>query len=142
MLFNKYSILDVLPAKKQKLKEKIQSFKADYLLNASEQDFVASLVEEFTLNVPTIDESKIEMDYREKQIDVSGDPNRVFFDSIHSWPQLQTSGRSLDQSVVSGRELDQERAHIPRYYEPVSDARSGARLLLARCDFRARSRTT
>jgi nucleoid DNA-binding protein len=37
MLFQKYSILDVLPAQKQKLKEKIQSFKADYLLNASEQ---------------------------------------------------------------------------------------------------------
>ncbi len=84
MLFNKYSILDVLPAQKQKLKEKLQSLKADYLLNASEQDLVASLVEEFTLNVPTIDESKIEMDYREKQIDVSGDPNRVFFD--HSGP--------------------------------------------------------
>jgi hypothetical protein len=80
MLFNNYSILDVLPAQKQKLRETIQSFKADYLLNASEQDLVASLVEEFTLNVPTIDESKIEMDYREKQIDVSGDPNRMFFD--------------------------------------------------------------
>ncbi|HWO36565.1 MAG TPA: hypothetical protein VNO32_47890 [Candidatus Acidoferrum sp.] len=72
MLFNKHSILDVLPAQKQKLKEKLQSFKADYLLNASEQDLVASLVEEFTLNVPTIDESKIEMDYREKQIDERG----------------------------------------------------------------------
>jgi len=66
MLFHKYSILDLLPAQKQKLKEKIQSLKADYLLNASEQDLVAWLVGEFTLNVPTIDESKIEMDYREK----------------------------------------------------------------------------
>jgi hypothetical protein len=79
MLFHKHSILDVLPAQKQKLKDKIQSLKADYLLNASEQDLVAWLVEEFTLSVPTIDESKIEMDYREKQIDVSGDPNRMFF---------------------------------------------------------------
>jgi hypothetical protein len=79
MLFNKHSILDVLPAQRRKLKDKIQSFNADYLLNASEQDLIASLVEEFTLNVPTIDESKIEMDYREKQIDVSGDPNRAFF---------------------------------------------------------------
>jgi hypothetical protein len=80
MLFNKYSVLDVLPSQKQKLKAKIQSFKADYLLNASEQDLVASLVEESTLTVPTIDESNIQMDYREKQIDVSGDPNRMFFD--------------------------------------------------------------
>ena len=80
MLFNTYSILNVLSAQKQKLKETIQSLKADYLLNVSEQDLIASLVEEFTLNVPTIDESKIEMDYREKQIDVSGDPNRMFFD--------------------------------------------------------------
>ena len=84
MLFHKYSILDVLPAQKQKLKEKIQSFKADHLLNASEPDLVAWLVEEFTLKVPMIDESKIEMDYREKQIDVSGDPNRMFFN--HSGP--------------------------------------------------------
>ncbi len=79
MLFSKCSIFDILPAQKQKLKEKIQSFKSDYLLNASEQDLVAWLVDEFTLNVPTIDKSKIEMDYREKQIDVSGDPNRMFF---------------------------------------------------------------
>lgn len=80
MLFNEYLVFDVLRAQKQKLKEKIQSLQADYLLNASEQDLVAWLVEEFTLNVPKIDESKIEMDYREKQIDVSGDPNRMFFD--------------------------------------------------------------
>ena len=80
MLFNKYSILAVLPAQNQKLKEKIQSLEANYLLNASEGDLIAWLVEEFTLNVPTIDESKIEMDYGEKQIDVSGDPNRMFFD--------------------------------------------------------------
>jgi len=80
MLFNKCSILDVLPTQKQKLKEKIQSLKADYMLNASEQDLIASLVKEFTLSVPTIDESNIQMDYRDKQIDVSGDPNRMFFD--------------------------------------------------------------
>lgn len=40
----------------------------------------AWLLNEFTLDVPTIDESKIEMDYRETQIDVSGDPRRMFFD--------------------------------------------------------------
>lgn len=84
MLFNKYSILDVLPAQNKKIKDKFQSLKADYLLNVSEQDLIASLVDEFTLDVPTLDESKIEMDYREKQIDVSGDPNRMFFD--HSGP--------------------------------------------------------
>lgn len=64
----------------RELREKIQSFKADYLLNVSEQDLVGSLVQEFTLDVPTIDESGVEMDYREKQIDVSGDPTRMFFD--------------------------------------------------------------
>src|SRR5436190_18049371 len=80
MLFSKYSIFDLLPAQKQKLKEKIQSLKSDYLLNASEPDLIAWLVDEFKLDVPTIDESKIEIDYREKQIDVSGDPRRMFFD--------------------------------------------------------------
>jgi hypothetical protein len=96
MLFNKYSILDVLPAQKQKLKEKIQSFKADYLLNASEQDLVASLVEEFTLNVPTIDESRIEMDYREMQIDVK----RVFDEGSGD-----TGGTTDARSILDSRRV-------------------------------------
>jgi len=33
-------------------------------------------VNEFTLDVPTIDASRVEIDYREKQIDVSGDRDR------------------------------------------------------------------
>jgi hypothetical protein len=80
MLFSGASIFDVLQSQKQKLKEKIQSLQADYLLNASEQDLIAWLVDEFNLDVPTIDESKIETEYRETQIDVSRDPQRMIFD--------------------------------------------------------------
>src|SRR4051812_23396365 len=80
MLFNRVSIYDVLQSHKQKLKEKIQSLKPDYVLNASEQDLIAWLVDESKLEVPMIDESKIEIEHQEKQIDVSGDPRRMFFD--------------------------------------------------------------
>ena len=48
MLFNQFSILDVLPDQLRQIKEKVQSLKADYILNASEEDLVAALTDEFT----------------------------------------------------------------------------------------------
>lgn len=80
MLFNRVTIFDVLQSQKQRLNEKIQSLQADYLLNASEQDLIGWLTDEFKLDVPSIDESKIETEHREIQIDVSGDPYRMIFD--------------------------------------------------------------
>lgn len=80
MLFNKVSILEVLKSRNQQIKQKIQSFQADYILNASEEDFVAWLVDEFTFDVPAIDDSKIDLEYGEAQMDVSRDPMRVFLD--------------------------------------------------------------
>jgi hypothetical protein len=41
VLFNKFSILDVLPDQLRQIKQKVQELKADYLLNASEEDLVA-----------------------------------------------------------------------------------------------------
>ena len=60
---------------------------------------VASLVEEFTLNAPTIHESTIEMDYREKQIDVSGDRNRVFFDQTGHFMLQGPNSHSFSRSA-------------------------------------------
>jgi hypothetical protein len=80
MLFGKFSIFDVLEGQKRQIKQKVQSLEPNYVLNASEEDLVAWLVGEFTLNVPSIDESGIHVDYEEKQIDVSRDPTRLFFE--------------------------------------------------------------
>jgi hypothetical protein len=80
VLFNNVSILDVLPDQLRQIKQKVQELKADYLLNASEEDLVASLVEEFTLYVPVLNEEGIHVDYGEQQIDVSGDRQRFILD--------------------------------------------------------------
>lgn len=80
MLFNGISIMDALPDQKRQLKEKIQGLKPDYILSVSEEDLVKSLVSEYTLDVPEIDEQEIHIDHGEEQIDVSGDPMRVFYD--------------------------------------------------------------
>jgi len=80
VLFNKVSILDVLPDQLRQIKQKVQELKADYLLNASEEDLVAALVDEFTLDVPVLEEDGIHVDYGEQQIDVSGDPRRFITD--------------------------------------------------------------
>jgi hypothetical protein len=80
MLFNGASILEVLPGQERQIKTKIQSLEPNYVLNASEEDLVGSLVDEFTLDVPVLDEAGIYVDYGEKQIDVSGDPMRFIYD--------------------------------------------------------------
>jgi len=82
MLFRTISIFDVLKQQENKLKDRIQSLESNYLLNASENDLVDWLVADFTLNVPILDESKIEVEHSEKQIDVSRDPQRLFFDHV------------------------------------------------------------
>jgi hypothetical protein len=80
MLFNNDSILNVLPDQERQIKTKIQSFAPNYILNSSEEDLIASLVDEFTLDTPVIDETQIHVDYGEEQIDVSRDPMRMFHD--------------------------------------------------------------
>ena len=49
-------------------------------LNASEEDLVASIKDEYTLDMPELDESDIHIDYGEEKIDVSQDPMRPFID--------------------------------------------------------------
>lgn len=80
MLFSGYSILDVLPEQMRQIKRKIDDLKTNYVLNASEEDLVAAVVAEFTLDMPVLNEEGIHVDYGEQTIDVSGDPNRMIFD--------------------------------------------------------------
>jgi hypothetical protein len=79
-LFNNVSVLDVLPDQERQIKEKIHSLVPDYVLNASEEDLVASLADEYTLDFPVLDEAGIHVDYGEHQIDVSRDPMRFIPD--------------------------------------------------------------
>jgi hypothetical protein len=58
-----------LPEQERHIKAKIQSLSPDYLLNASEEDLVASLVEEYTQDVPVLNESGIHVDYGEHKVD-------------------------------------------------------------------------
>lgn len=80
MLFNNISVLEVLPNQERQIKAKIQSLPPDYVLNASEEDLVASLADEYTLDVPVLDEAGIQIDHGEHQIDVSRDPMRFIPD--------------------------------------------------------------
>jgi hypothetical protein len=76
-LFTGPSMFDVVENEKQRVKKEVQKLDANYILNASEQDLIRALVDEFYLHVPKLREDDIHVaDYRETQIDVSGDPNR------------------------------------------------------------------
>jgi len=80
MLFNRFSVLDLLPDQLRRLKAKVQELKSDYILNASEEDLVAALVDEFTLDTPVLNEEGTHTDHAEQQIDVSRDPMRFITD--------------------------------------------------------------
>lgn len=79
-LFNRISILDVLPDIESRVKEQIQRLPANYLLNASEEDLVASLTAEYTQDLPVLDEGNVHVDYGEHQVDISQDPMRMISD--------------------------------------------------------------
>jgi len=80
-LFNTYQIYGVLQSRPVAVKERIQAIPASTLLNASEHDLVQTLIEEFRLDVPVIDEDGIYIaESGEAQVDVSRDPMRMIYD--------------------------------------------------------------
>jgi hypothetical protein len=80
MLFDRLSVLDVLPDQERQIREKIRSLAPDYLLNVSEEDLLASLLDEFTLDIPVLNESDVSVEYGEHQFDLSGDRMRFIDD--------------------------------------------------------------
>ena len=54
LLFNKYEIYNVIQSRTATVKKRVQSIPANTLLNASEQDLVQALLDEFHSNVPVI----------------------------------------------------------------------------------------
>lgn len=87
LLFNKYDIFSIIQGHTESLKKKVQSIPANTLLNASEQDLLQALIEEFRLNVPVVKDEDIYIAHAEEtQVDVSRDPMRRFFYDQHSGP--------------------------------------------------------
>src|SRR5437016_638293 len=81
LLFNKYEIFGVVQANTEAVKKRVQSIEPNKLLNASEDDFVQALVEEFRFNVPVIKDEDIHIaDSGETQVDVSHEPMRMIID--------------------------------------------------------------
>src|ERR1700723_3772539 len=82
LLFNKYEIFGVVQGQTEAVKKRVQSIPANTLLNASENDLVQALVEEFRLNVPVIKDEDIYIAHSgETQVDVSRDRMQMFYDS-------------------------------------------------------------
>jgi len=66
---------------KVKLKKEVESYRPDYILNVSEEDFCQYLISKYSLESPKIYEDKIYVyDQKEVDIDVSKDPKRVILD--------------------------------------------------------------
>lgn len=65
---------------RQQMSAEIERVDADRILNTSVEDLAAYFAEKFKIEVPTLDEDNLVVDQREKQIDVSGDPMRLFMD--------------------------------------------------------------
>lgn len=75
ILFSKYDLNQTLANHSQKLREHVNMLDEDYVLGASEDDLVAYLKQEFSLDPPVIGEPFI-ADSKEIDIDVSHDPLR------------------------------------------------------------------
>src|SRR5258708_29035554 len=87
LLFNKFQIFSIIQGHTESLKKKVQSIPANYVLNASEQDLVQALMEEFRLKVPVIkDEGIYIASGGEAEVEVSRDPMRRFFHGRDSGP--------------------------------------------------------
>ena len=66
---------------KVKLKKEVESYRPNYILNVSEEDFCQYLISKYSLESPKIYEDKIYVyDQKEVDIDVSKDPKRVILD--------------------------------------------------------------
>jgi hypothetical protein len=70
LLFNKYDIFSIVQGHTESLKKKVQSIPANTLLNASEQDLVQALVEEFRLNVPVVKDEDIYIAHAEEKLSI------------------------------------------------------------------------
>ena len=79
-LFHTYDLRRTIEGQGQGLANEVNSMSENEVLNTSQEDMVKYLTEKWKGNPLAIDESGIQMDYGDAQIDVSGDSRRVIFD--------------------------------------------------------------
>lgn len=80
-LFRGPDMFSVVEHQKRQVTKAVQELESNYLLNASEDDLVNALVDEYRLDVPLIKDEEIHVaDHGEAKVDVSRDPNRFIHD--------------------------------------------------------------
>jgi hypothetical protein len=79
-LFMSYDWHSVDRNQREQLQKEVITLDGDRLLNTSPDDLAAYLEEKYKINVPILRRADIEVDQRESQMDVSGDPMRFIRD--------------------------------------------------------------
>jgi hypothetical protein len=96
LLFSQGDIFSVIQGHTESLKKKVQSIPANTLLNASEQDLIQAVVEEFRLNVPIISDDDIHIAQAgETRVDVSHDPMSRFAYGYPSEPTYVPGNKTV-----------------------------------------------
>ena len=80
LLFYKYNLRATIENQRGGLTKEINALSEAQVLNTSQEDMLQYLVEKHRINPLAINESGIQMDYNDAQIDVSRDFRRVIFD--------------------------------------------------------------
>ena len=80
MLFYKYDLQATIENQGRAIVADINSMKETEVLNTSQEEMVKYLIEKHRINPLAIDETGIQMNYGDAQIDVRGDFRRAIFD--------------------------------------------------------------
>jgi hypothetical protein len=88
-LFAGTHMLSLAVAQEERVKQRVLSLPPNQLLNASEQDLIDSLVDEYRFNVPVLDEDASYIaDSNETRVDARLDPKRMVVDRSRPCPIL------------------------------------------------------
>ena len=93
LLFHKYDLRSVLTRQEQAFANEVLSLPEEQVLNSSLEDLCTYFAEKYTIVPPIVDESNIQVDYSDTQVDISG---RFDYDVIdRSGPTFVTGTRWL-----------------------------------------------
>lgn len=80
-LFSKYDLSLAILEQDKKVKDAVEKIEANTFLNRSPNDLGDEIEREFKIDIPTLKHDAVEVDQREATVDISGDRNRIFFDT-------------------------------------------------------------
>ena len=81
LLFNKLDIYSVMENQKRSLREAISSA-PETMASSPDDDVVRQFLQKFDVQIPSLDESRMEMNDEEVDVDVSSDPRRFIPDDL------------------------------------------------------------